>query len=315
MARFTLHILSQRTTLLLAVLCLMTLRDCAWAQANFDLINDLELLVPADAKALDEMLDVEIRGADQRTLSRVESAFSAARSSRETLKVCESYFEDTHKNELRFLHSVVNLKRSQFVAIDAELQFASRQAYLELTQNLLNHQNQQGAGWPRHFPEHQSVGQATFRFQDDLLKLASEKLEPDDADRYRDEILARRDFAKEAMIESMTASLAIKFVFSKSQHEQVKQLIRENWRDSWRDNTSTLLYHGVGGVRNFPRRQFFDLLRSNQKVYFESIRWEPKETQEISKLHSVRVSALRATGAGKPIELIDELTFVPEEVE
>ena len=213
-----------------------------------------------------------------------------------------------HDRELLLLHAVVRLKRSEFEPISTKFSKEIRKAYLVVVQEALNLENAEKAGWKRIAREEDSASRTIRELQDKLVQLVEVELDAKRGARYKTEIDARREFAREAMIESMTTSLSLKFVFSISQRESVEQIIREHWQESWRGNASTLIEDGVGSVRGFPKDELFNILRETQKVFFESIHWEPKPDRSEFAIHSqiaIRKSALW--------NLASELEFAAEE--
>ena len=293
----------------IAVLGLVLMPNFAWCQRqqSFDLINDLDLLVPAAAKSMDSMLEADIdenRSDDE--LDRIEATFAAAERSKNTLGRYKHYFEDVRERELRLMHAVVDLKRSEFDSIDAPLKKKVRLLYLEIVQTILNLQVARQVGWSQMVAEENTVGAAIRQLQDELLRLSSGKLDAKRAARYHEEIKARRDFAKEAMVESIVTSLALNFAFSNSQREQVEHLVRESWQDSWQVSAQSLLNDGVGGLRDFPKDEFKKLLRESQKVFFDSIAWKPTDRSDFM-VRSQVVS--RKSGLWN---LANELEFAPE---
>jgi len=260
----------------------------AWTQQSYDLINDLDLLVPAGAKSIDSMLEVDIEEIEtDDELARIEATFLAARRSHSVFKLYNAYFCDVYERELRLLHAVTRLKRSEFDAIDAALKKQIRKTCLSLVQDVLITENAKFAGWKHENATEDAVGKAILETINELIRLAEVHLDAERAANYRAQIEARREFAKEAMIESMTASLALKFVFSNSQRERVEHLIRDNWRESWRGYTSSLIDNGVGSMPHFPKDELFAQLRDTQKVFFDSLQWKPNKQTKTAVLWRV----------------------------
>lgn len=299
---------SLRHPLAVAVLGIVAMPSLARCQQGYDLINDLDLLVPVAAKNIDAMLEADIDEMEDGELDQIEATFTAAERARRILNRYKDYFRDLHDRELLLLHAVVQLKRSEFEPVNEKLNKGIRKAYLGVVQDVLNLENAEKAGWKRVAREEDSVSRAIREVQDKLVQLVEAELDAKRGARYKTEIDARRDFAKEAMIESMTTSLSLKFVFSISQREILEQIIREHWQESWRGNASSVIEDGVGSVRGFPKDELFNLLRETQKVFFESIQWEPKPDRSEFAIHSqiaIRKSALW--------DLAKELDFAAEE--
>lgn len=293
-----------------ALLGIVATTNLAWSQQSYDLINDLELLVPASAKSIDAMLEVDIEEIENdEELDRIERVFLAAKMSRGFLSHHKTYFEDLLERELRLLHAVVRLKRSEFDPIHAGFKKEIRKAYLVSVQDVLNRGNANGAGWNHKNLGEDEISETITVLQDDLVRFVALELDAERATRYRDEIKARREFAKEAMIESMVASVSLKFVFSDSQRAQLERHIRDHWKESWRGNAATLINDGVGSIEGFPKQELFELLRETQKVFFDSIKWEPVEAKEfaIRFQSGSRKSALWS--------LANELEFAAEDEE
>ena len=296
---------SIRKPLVVAALCVVSFSNVAWSQQGFDLINDLDLLVPASAKDFDQMLDVDIDDGDAVEIDQVEATFVAVERSRRLLDLYKPHFEDIRERELRFLHAVVDLKRSEFDAIDGVLNLEIRKAYLEAVQNAVNRQDNVNAGWELHnfalgiFAE-------TQQLHDRLLQLVEDHVAFKRAALYVEEINARRDFEKDAVIESITANIALKFVLSISQREQVEQLVRGHWQEAWREDAQDLINYGVGCIREFPKERLSEILRTSQKVFFDSIQWERKRRARIPKIMRRKP---------RDQSLVDGLNFAAEDEE
>ena len=236
-------------------------------------------------------------------LDLLERAFMKAPRTRRLLPHYNRYLVHLCDSELHQLHSLSNLKRSEFLALQGELESVARRAMLQMCQDQLNGDQVQPG---RSAVRLNRVSPSTL-IEDTLMDLAERDLTTRQAKLYRDEAMARRNFRREAIVEAITASLDTQVLLSVEQRKQLIELLLKEWQDQWLLCIDQLTSSGIESIPQLPMQQIRDLLKPPQIKVFASMKWKPQAVVFGGSRQFDRAKQ-------KPMfaKLIDELGFAPE---
>ncbi len=220
---------------------------------------------------------------------------------KQLIKQFQPQYEHICREELRFVHAVCHLKRSQFQKLEEAARLTMRQALIGTAEV----QAQMQRGW--NGPQPPKYPDVRKWLEDALLSAVKRECSADQAALYEDELQARRDFRREACIELIAASLDRELVMTPRQREQILEVLGEAWRKDWQQSTH-LLISGNNYFPVLPDGKIQKLLNARQSSHFNGLQ---KGANHFAG-HPWGIFGVPHQGhRGGPLE--EELEFAPEE--
>jgi len=173
--------------------------------------------------------------------------------------------------ELRLLHLICNLTRSEFAKIEKDAMLTSHRALLHVCQKQAQMMN--GLAGRNADQKHVSPNE---RMEKTLLQSVQRELGDERTKKYKAELDARRDFRKQGIVEMLTTSIDTLLILSEEQRPQVEKIFRDNWKPEWFNCAQYLTNSGIQYVSGIPKEDVRDLLTIEQKAVLDSIRWQPQ---------------------------------------
>lgn len=268
-------------------------------QAIFNVFQARPAVAAAPARALVDSSNVDTVDANtDEELDDVEKKLRPQ--GRAMLPQLRPQFDSICREELRFVHTVCNLKRSEFDAIARVARRTCRKALLQTVKVQVRMQQGWNGRNPPIYPNTQGMMEAA------LLKAVDDELSEARAASYRQEVLARQAFRREAGVESIVASLDRQLVMSPNQRADVLEPISEAWEDDWQRNVE-MLVNGNNYMPRLPNEQIRKALSPEQRTVFSSI------PQNATFFSGQPFGMAWVRGKPKAKKLEDELQFAAEE--
>ena len=132
-------------------------------------------------------------------------------------------FEEYARAELRFIHEICHLKKSEFTVLQREANFTSRKALLKTVQIQVQMQDGWRGGQPPQYPDVQTM------MEESLLRTAEQELSDAQFEGYQDELEARKDFRREAGAETIIANLDTDLLMSADQRGRLVEPLKRSW--------------------------------------------------------------------------------------
>ena len=235
----------------------------------------------------------------EENVKKLEEAINKNRNAKAHLKQFEPRFKQLVQAEIRLVHELCPLKRSQFDEIQATANLASRACALEAAQHQAGMEN----GWQGRRPESPNP----FELVEDTLIAAVQKtLPPKFASAYEQEIEARRAFEKLADAEKIISSLDKDLALSQEQRIAMVKPIAEAWEYKWKYNLQLIEHNGNQYLPAIPKTEIKKLLTKEQRTRFTSM------NRHSNMFFGMQLNDLPQMN-GKLAKLEDELEFAPED--
>jgi hypothetical protein len=164
--------------------------------------------------------------------------------------------------EYHFLRVVCVLTPDQRMRIarDGEREF--RDAVSEYYDRHRSPQFRKAGEAPRPLPDPHKL------IQEALARAAEDHLTPEQADRYRQEIVQRAEDHKHAVIQNLVATLAQMLVLSGEQRAQLTDRLGARWDDAWFP-TDFMMANSDRYLSRVPKQEILSLLSEDQRKLWE----------------------------------------------
>lgn len=215
---------------------------------------------------------------------------------------CECCFHHLTDAELRRLHTSLKPTRSEFRAIEAELQLAIRRATLHIYQDHLSRIQLRNAGWP--------AGNQRGNFapitivEDALLRISQDQLGEARCNKYRAEILACRTYRRAAIADAIVASLDSQLSLTSDQRDRISNVLLQEWEDGWLLSIPRLLVGGIETMPLLPKTEIRKHLSMPQQTVLENMPWK---FSPIPAIGPIELTLLPRDS--KRSKLVEELQF------
>ena len=211
-------------------------------------------------------------------------------------------FKNQCNGELRLMHLVCGLTRSEFLEIEKDAKLASKRGLLSICQQQAK--MMQGLGMQA---KDQKKLTPNERMEKALLKAAERELDDEQVKLYKSELAERFEFRKESMVEMLATALDSIVILSEEQRPLVIKLFKDEWATEWLNATQYLTNSGIQYVPKIPKNGIRKLLTDEQKEVFKTIRWAPQNG--VQYFNGFNIFGF---GQNQQRELKDELEFAPE---
>ena len=196
------------------------------------------------------------------------------------------------------MQTLLNLKRSEFDAISADLAVEAKLATLRKCQSVRREQ----VGGKLQI-QNEPESKLTQDSAELLLVVAKQHLDASQLKRLEQEVELRRGRRKDATINGMIIRLDAKLRLTMEQRKEIRVLLNEAWRDQWL-YPRLLITTGIPGVSGLPKQPIRELMTRDQVVLFDAINWIPLRVR--TRWHP----AARMVHNNRNVA--DELSFAPE---
>lgn len=219
----------------------------------------VEELDEADASTI-ELDDSE----ESSKLKQLEADVVGKPGGKQSLKNYQQRMEGLTREELRFMHELVALRRSQFDAIEPEAKQIARRVALEATKiELLMNQ-----GWNGQPPQPPHV----FKMIEDRLMWAAKKyLTSEQSATYCNEIEARQLFRKEAEAGLMLGYIDTELRLTDDQRRKMMPSMVKAWTPHWQQHLSVIEGNGLQFLPKLPKKEIGEVLTKRQNEIFRSV--------------------------------------------
>ncbi len=234
----------------------------------------------------------------EKSLDAVYQAFVVSPTTKQRLPALERYFTTKRDAELIFMQTLLNLKRSEFDAISADLAVEAKLATLRKCQSVRREQ----VGGKLQI-QNEPESKLTQDSAELLLVVAKQHLDASQLKRLEQEVELRRGRRKDATINGMIIRLDAKLRLTMEQRKEIRVLLNEAWRDQWL-YPRLLITTGIPGVSGLPKQPIRELMTRDQVVLFDAINWIPLRVR--TRWHP----AARMVHNNRNVA--DELSFAPE---
>ena len=219
---------------------------------------------------------------------------------------CFRHFEVT---ELRQLHHVVKLTKPEFLAIEAALQPIIDRALLQICQQRIKRPRKLNDAlvWET-YDGHRTP--ATI-VQDGLIDITHQLLDADRYRAYKEQVVARRDYHRRAVVAAIAAALDSRLLLNEAQNRRLNRLLIRRWQDIWSLCLRELLQNGVEELPLLPKADITKLLTVPQQTLFGELPWRTAKAIPT-------IGPVDATVAGHrwgERRLVDVLEFTDEQPE
>ena len=180
--------------------------------------------------------------------------------------------------ELRLVHLICDLTRSEFTAIEKDARLASMRGLVQICQQQGQMMNGGGvvmAAWGG-APKTSRRLSPNERMDKSLSEAVDRELDDARANKYKKEVLARREFKKTAIVEVLTAGFDTLLILTPEQRADVQEVLRGKWKPEWENSSQYLMNNGIRYVPGIPKSEIRKLLTDEQGEVFKSIRWQPQ---------------------------------------
>lgn len=232
-------------------------------------------------------------------LLELEDKIKKKPSGKQYLKRYAPKFDTMRRGELRFIHDVCNLTRSEFVKVRQDVELVKKRALLEVVQYQMSIEQ----GWNGQPPKHPDI---EGLFESGLTRAVEKHLSADQLADYRSEIEARQSFRKLADAEVIIAALDRDLHLTPKQRGEIVEPILEAWQSKWKQNIQLLANNGNRYLPKLPKSKIQKFLTTKQKTAFSSV------GQYGSSFFGMQIDLPQENQADND-DLLEELEFAPEE--
>jgi|GEM_PF-4253133 len=241
----------------------------------------------------------KLGGVTEENVKKLEEAVNKNRNAKAHLKQFEPRFKQFVQAELRLVHDVCKLKRSQFDSIKTAADLAGRACALEAAQYQ--------AGMENGFGGRQADHPNPYVLVEDTLIAAVQKTLPEKlAEEYEQEIEARRSFEKVADAEKIISCLDKDLALSPDQRAAMVKPIADAWKYKWKSNLQVMEHNGNQYLPNIPKTAIKKLLTEEQRTRFATM------SRHGNVFFGMQLNDLPQMN-GKLAKLEEELEFAPED--
>ena len=182
----------------------------------------------------------------------------------QTLNQYKSKFMGLSRNELRFMHEVCKLRRSQFDAIKTDVDRTALRIALDAASTELAMNRGGGRRAQRKTPD------VYKKLEDGLMRAAKTHLTEVQARAYCEELEARRQFRKEADAGMLLGFMDPELRLTDEQRNKLLPHLVKAWTPDWEQNLSIMEGNGLRFMPQIPNQEFRKLLNEKQKEIFST---------------------------------------------
>ena len=197
-------------------------------------------------------------------LKKLEAEVKGKPGGKQSLKQYHQRMEGLTREELRFMHELVNLRRSQFDAIKSDVGRTALRAALEAAKiELVMNQ-----GWNGQPPKPPHVYKM---IEDGMMRAARKHLGDEQAATYCEELEARQLFRKEAEAGLMLGYIDAELQLTDEQRKKLMPCLVKAWAPNWEQHLSIIEGNGLQYLPKLPKSEFRDVLTKKQDAIFRSV--------------------------------------------
>ena len=232
-------------------------------------------------------------------LKKLEAEVKGKPGGKQSLKQYRQRMEGLTREELRFMHELVNLRRSQFDAIKPDvdrttLRVALEAAKIELVMN---------QGWNGQPPKPPHVYKM---IEDGMIQAAKKCLTDEQAATYCEELEARQLFRKEAEAGLILGYIDAELRLTDTQRKKLMPCLVKAWAPNWEQHLSIIEGNGLQYLPKLPKNEFRKVLTKKQDEIFRSV-------ANVNHNFFMGMNAHQFPAVNRNARpLVEELDFAPE---